>query len=258
MDQILAGQVAIVTGGSRGIGRAIAKSLAGAGAHVVLTSRSAESATSAAQEIGREVGVGGGDGEHAGMVEGVACDSARATACAELIKDVTTRLGRLDILVNNAGITRDNLIMRMKEEDWTAVFETNLHGAFYLSKAAIRPMMKQRSGRIINISSVAGITGNPGQTNYAATKAGLIGFTKSLAKEIGSRGITVNAVAPGYIETDMSAAISPEMKEKLKSMIPLERLGSPEDIAEAVLFLASPGAAYITGAVLQVDGGLAM
>src|SRR5262249_40425874 len=157
-----------------------------------------------------------------------------------------------DILVNNAGVTLDKLILRMSDEDWRSVFETNLHGAFYFARAAVKVMLKQRGGRIINISSIVGITGNPGQTNYAATKAGLIAFTKSLAKEVGSRGITVNAVAPGYIETAMTDAIADNMKQQLQEHIPLGRLGKPEDIANAVLFLASPAASYITGSVLQV------
>lgn len=249
MESILEGQVALVTGGTRGIGRAIASALAASGARVVMTSRSAESAEKAAQEIAAESG---------GDVEGRACDSSKGDVCAALIKEIVAGHGRLDILVNNAGITRDKLILRMSEEDWTSVFETNLHGAFHMAKAAVRPMLKQRSGRIINISSVVGLIGNPGQANYAATKAGLIGFTKSLARELGSRGITVNAIAPGYIATAMTEEMTEEMKEKLSAQIPLGRLGAPEEVAAAALFLASPAAAYITGAVIQVDGGLAM
>lgn len=253
MNQVLKDQVAIVTGGSRGIGRGIARKLSEAGATVVLTSRSEDGAAKAAAEIADETA-----GSNGGAVIGKACDSGDAQACADLVKSVTAEYGRLDILVNNAGVTRDKLIMRMSPEDWESVFPTNLHGVFYLSKAAVRPMMKQRSGRIINISSIVAATGNPGQTNYAATKAGIVGFSKSLAKEIGSRGITVNVVSPGYVETGMSDEISDEMKTKMFENIPLRRLGTPGDIAEAVLFLASPGAAYITGIVLNVDGGMAM
>lgn len=249
MEKILDGQVALVTGGSRGIGRAIAEKLASAGAKVCLTSRSEQRSREAAAQIAEASG---------GEVRGVECDSASAEACAKLVQEIVKESGRLDILVNNAGVTRDNLLIRMKEEEWREVFETNLHGAFFLSKAVMRPMMKQRSGRIINISSVVGVIGNPGQTNYAASKAGLIGFTKSLAKEVGSRSITVNAIAPGYVATEMTDAMTDDMKEKLQTAIPLGRLGRPEDIAEAVLFLASPGAAYVTGAVLHVDGGLGM
>ncbi|MBI3736957.1 3-oxoacyl-ACP reductase FabG [Candidatus Sumerlaeota bacterium] len=249
MDKVLSGQVALITGGTRGIGRAIAARLASAGATVTLTGRSAESAAQAAAELAQETG---------GQVEGVACDSSQSESCSALVKGIVEKYGRLDILVNNAGITQDKLMLRMSDEDWHSVFNTNLHGAFYLARAATKVMMKQRGGRIINISSIVGITGNAGQANYAATKAGLIGFSKSLAKEMGSRAITVNVIAPGYIETAMSDAISDKVKEQLQANIPLGRLGKPEDIAEAVLFLASTSASYITGAVLQVDGGLAM
>lgn len=250
MTTTLNGQIALVTGGTRGIGRAIAEKLAASGAHVIITGRSADSAAVAAAAIDTALGTN--------AVEGLACDVSSSEACTALMKHITEKHSRLDILVNNAGITNDKLMLRMGDDDWKSVFATNLDGAFYLSRSATKIMMKQRSGRIINISSIVGLTGNPGQANYSATKAGLIGLTKSLAKEIGSRGITVNAVAPGYIETAMSEAIEEKYKVKLLENIPLGRLGKPEDIADAVLFLASPGAAYITGAVLQVDGGLAM
>jgi len=245
----LEGRVALVTGGSRGIGRAIAGALARAGASVVLTARTAEAAAATAQGLAEAT---------EGRIEGRPWEARNEPAAPALTAAVLERFGRLDILVNNAGLTRDNLLLRMKDEEWKTVIETDLEGVFYLTRAALRPMIKQRGGRIINVSSVAGIVGNPGQTNYSAAKAGLIGFTKALAKEVGSRGITVNAVAPGYIETDMTEGLNPEVKARLKAAIPLERFGSPEDVAGAVLFLASPAAAYITGAVLQIDGGLAM
>lgn len=249
MSDILSGQIALVTGGSRGIGRAIAEAFARAGAQVIITARTPESAAQAADEIGAATDT---------RVEGFACDSTKAADCAGLVGDLLERHGRLDILVNNAGITADKLILRMNDDDWLSVFDTNLHGAFYFSRAAAKAMLKKRSGRIINISSIVGLTGNAGQTNYAATKAGLIGFTKSLAKELGSRGVTVNAIAPGYIETAMTEALDPKMKEKLLEFIPLGRLGRPEDVAAAAVFLASPAAAYITGETLRVDGGMAM
>lgn len=249
MELALAGQVALVTGGTRGIGRAIVAKLARAGAQVVLTSRSADNASVAAHELSEET---------EGLIEGFACDVGDAKACEGLVGDIIQRHGRIDILVNNAGITNDKLIMRMSDRDWRSIFDTNLHGAFYTVKAVTRPMMKQRSGRIINISSVVGLHGNPGQANYAATKAGLIGLTKSVARELGSRGITANVVAPGYIQSDMTDAIDEKMKDALLGQIPLGSLGEPDDVAEVVLFLASPAARYITGAVLQVDGGLGM
>jgi 3-oxoacyl-[acyl-carrier protein] reductase len=245
----LSGKTALVTGGSRGIGRAIALALAGAGADVAITYRSADA------EAGRVVtGI-----EAAGRrSKAFRSDAADFGGAAAVVEGVLAAFSRLDILVNNAGITKDGLLMRMTEEDWDAVIATNLKGAFNFSKAALRPMMGQRSGKIVNISSIAGVTGNPGQTNYAASKAGMIGFTKSLAREIGSRNIQVNAVAPGFIDTDMTAALNAEQRGKLAQNIPLRRTGTPEEVAGAVCFLASPASDYITGQVLCVDGGMVM
>jgi 3-oxoacyl-[acyl-carrier protein] reductase len=241
----LQGQVAVVTGGSRGIGLAIARELAAAGAKVAVVARNEAGARQAAESLG--------EGHR-----GYACDVANPEAASALVKQVEEELGSLDILVNNAGVTRDNLLMRIKDDDWTAVLDTNLRGAFNLIRAASRGMMKRRGGRIINITSVVGITGNKGQANYAASKAGLIGLTKSVAKELGSRGILVNALAPGYIETDMTAELPEAARESLMAQIALERMGKPEDIAPVVRFLAGPGAAYITGQTLVVDGGMVM
>ncbi len=244
------GRVALVTGGSRGIGRAIALRLAQDGIAVAVNYRgNAEAAAAIVAQIeaagGRALALGG--------------DVATSAGATKLVADTVAGLGRLDILVNNAGITRDNLTLRMSEEDWDAVLSTNLKGAFLCAKAALRPLLKARaSGRIISISSVVGIVGNAGQANYAAAKAGLIGLTKSLAKEVASRGITVNAVAPGFINTDMTAGLGAELAEGALKAIPLGRFGEAEDIAEAVAFLASPAARYITGQVLSVDGGMAM
>jgi 3-oxoacyl-[acyl-carrier protein] reductase len=242
----LQGQVALVTGGSRGIGLAIARDLAGAGARVAVVARDGARAEAAAGELP-------GEGHR-----GYACDVADPEQCNTLVKQVETDFGSLDVLVNNAGVTRDNLLMRIKDEDWDAVLDTNLRGAFNLMRAASRGMMKRRSGRIINISSVVGVTGNAGQANYAASKAGLIGMTKSVAKELAGRGVLVNAVAPGYIETDMTAELPEAARTALMSSIAMGRLGKPEDIAPAVRFLAGPGASYITGQVLVVDGGMVM
>jgi 3-oxoacyl-[acyl-carrier protein] reductase len=240
----LNGQVAVVTGGSRGLGLGIARELASAGARVAVVARDSGRAETAAADLL-------GDGHH-----GYGADVASAEEINALIKRVEDEMGSLDILVNNAGVTRDNLLMRLKDEDWSTVLDTNLRGAFNTIRAATRGMMKRKAGRIINISSVVGITGNKGQTNYAASKAGLIGLTKSAAKELASRNILVNAVAPGYIETDMTAELSDEVRKALLSQIALGRLGRPEDIASVVRFLAGPAASYMTGQVLVVDGGM--
>jgi 3-oxoacyl-[acyl-carrier protein] reductase len=241
-------QIAVITGAGRGIGRAIALQFAAEGADIVCVSRTRENAEKAAGEVralGRRAWA------HAVDV----ADSAAVMAAAEKILQEALRV---DILVNNAGITRDGLLMRLSEADWDAVLNTNLKGAFSFTKAFSRAFLKQRSGRVINISSVIGLVGNAGQCNYAASKAALLGFTKSVAKEFASRGVTVNAVAPGFIETDMTAMLTPELKADLLKRVPLNSLGRPEDIAQAALFLAGPGARYITGQVLTVDGGMVM
>lgn len=247
--QDLNNQVALVTGASRGIGRAIAVTLAKAGAKVILNYQGNEKAALETLEMVREAGA-----------EGIIYKTnvADVSQVEKMFKDTLEQYGRLDILVNNAGITRDGLLMRMKEEDWNQVIQTNLTGAFNCIKAASKPMMKQRRGKIINISSVIGIIGNGGQANYAAAKAGLIGLTKSVAKELATRGIMVNAVAPGYIETDMTEQIGEEVKGQLLTRIPSGRLGNPVDVANLVLFLAGQGSDYITGQVISVDGGMVM
>ena len=248
MIKPLENKVAIVTGAGRGIGKAIALRLAGVGAVVACCGRTLAHVETVAAEITSQ------GGRAVAYSVDVAAAQPVAETCAKILKD----FGRVDILVNNAGVTRDNLLLRMSEADWDAVLDTNLKGAFHFTKAISRGMLKQRSGRIINISSISGLTGNAGQSNYAASKAGLLGFTKSLARELASRGITVNAVAPGFIETDMTAALGAELTTALKGRIGLGRLGTADDIAHAVVFLAGEGASYITGQVLTVDGGLVM
>ena len=246
---LLAEKTALVTGASRGIGRATALELAKAGAKIALNFAGN---LAAAEETASMIEAAGGE------VLLVQADVGDSAAVDAMIKAVVARFGKIDILVNNAGITRDNLIMRMKEEEWDAVIHTNLKGIFNCTKAVTRLMMKQKYGRIVNMASVVGVMGNAGQSNYAAAKAGVIGFTKSMAKELASRNITVNAVAPGYISTDMTANMPEQAKTDLQSQIPLQRLGNPEDVAAAVLFLVSPGADYITGQTLHVDGGMVM
>jgi 3-oxoacyl-[acyl-carrier protein] reductase len=241
----LTGRTALVTGSTRGIGRAIAESLAAAGAKVAIVGRDETRARAAADAISAEA-------------RGFACDVGDPTSVTTLVEDVEREFGGIDILVNNAGLTRDNILFRIKDEDWDAVIDTNLRGAFVAIRAASRGMMKRRWGRIINIASVVGLVGNKGQVNYAASKAGLIGLTKSVAKELASRNVLANVVAPGYIETDMTAAMADEAKTTLSAQIPLGRLGTPQDIAGMVTFLASDSASYITGQTFVVDGGMVM
>ena len=245
----LSGKIALVTGASRGIGRQIALTLAGYGATVIVNYNGSEAK---AKEVLKEIEEAGG------TAEAIQCSVADFAASQDMIQGIVKKYGRLDILVNNAGITRDNLIMKMSEEDFDAVLDTNLKGAFNCIKHVSRQMLKQRSGRIINISSVSGVMGNAGQANYCASKAGVIGLTKSVARELGSRGITCNAVAPGFIKTGMTEVLPEDVKTAMGEQIPLKRFGETSDVAEAVAFLASDHASYITGQVLSVDGGMAM
>ena len=243
---MLNGEIALVTGATRGIGAAIADRLSREGARVIGTATTQEGAARISESLAARGG------------RGAVLDVVKPDSVAALLEDIEAKEGAIGILCNNAGITRDTLLLRMKEEDWDAVIDTNLASVFRLSKAVLRGMMKARKGRIVSITSVVGLTGNPGQANYAAAKAGIIGFTKSLAREVGSRGITVNAIAPGFIDTDMTRALAEAQRASLNAQIPLGRLGQPADIAAAVAFLCSPDAAYITGETLHVNGGMYM
>ncbi len=245
---MLNGEVALVTGASRGIGKSIALSLGKEGATVVGTATSAKGAEAISAYL-KEAGISG---------QGMVLDVSSQGSIDDVMKTISEAFAAPSILVNNAGITRDNLLMRMKDDEWNDIINTNLSSVYRMSKACLRPMMKARKGRIISIASVVGVSGNAGQTNYSAAKAGLIGFSKSLAREVGSRGITVNAVAPGFIDTDMTKVLPDDVKQGLLGQIPVGRLGQPEEIAAAVTFLASPGAAYISGETIHVNGGMYM
>jgi 3-oxoacyl-[acyl-carrier protein] reductase len=244
----LTDKVAIVTGASRGIGEAIAKQLSSCGAKIILIARNSDQLVAVKETII----------SNDGIAESIAGDVSNLNSISEIVTNTIDKWGRIDILVNNAGIARDNIIMRMKEDDWDSVMNINLKGCFNGIKSVARPLIKNKAGRIINITSVIGQIGNAGQSNYAASKAGIMGLTKSMAKELGSRNITVNAVAPGYITTDMTNELNDEVKEQMKSSIPLGRLGTPDDVANLVCFLASDEAGYITGQTFNVDGGMVM
>ena len=246
---MLTGKVAVVTGASRGIGRQIARTMAREGAIVIVNYNGS---AAKAEEVVKEITDAGG------QAEAIQCNVSDYAASQEFLSSVISKYKRIDILVNNAGITRDNLLMKMSEEDFDAVLDTNLKGAFNCTKHVSRQMLKQRSGRIINISSVSGVAGNAGQANYCASKAGVIGLTRSVARELGSRGITVNAIAPGFIETEMTEVLPEDVKKSMGDQIPLKRFGKTEDVAEMAAFLASDKAAYVTGQVICVDGGMAM
>ncbi|HTP13488.1 MAG TPA: 3-oxoacyl-[acyl-carrier-protein] reductase [Bacteroidota bacterium] len=246
---VLKEKIVLVTGGSRGIGRAIARAMAEQGANVAFTFRSAQEA---AENVKKEI-------ESMGRKAlAIQSDAKDINGAQQVVDRVLKEFQRIDILVNNAGITKDTLLMRMSEQDWDEVLDTNLKGAFNFSKAACRPMMSQREGKIINISSISGVVGNAGQVNYASAKAGMLGMTKSLAKELASRNIQVNAVAPGFVDTDMTEKLTPQQREALMNMIPMKRTAKPEEIANVVVFLASPASSYMTGQVLCVDGGIVM
>lgn len=251
MEKLLTNKVAIVTGGTRGIGKAIAALFVEQGASVAIFGTQPQKGQEAVKELEAKA-------QESQKINFYQVDVSKGAQVDQVITQIYTEFGTIDILVNNAGVTRDNLLMRLSEEDWDTVLDTNLKSIYHTSRAVIRPMMKARQGKIINITSVVGLNGNAGQTNYAASKAGMIGFTQSLAKEVGSRGICVNCIAPGFIETDMTGALNEKQKEAILAQIPMQKMGQPQDIAHAALFLASSLGDYITGQVLTVDGGMVM